>query len=83
MSKVCPLIQAECIGKKCAMSVMLDHPNVSAYNVVWKCGLLHDPDIDRHGYAPIVESMSNREWEEYRRKLWEQQAREEHDEEEQ
>ena len=53
------------------MAVMLDHPNISAYNVIWKCGLLHDSDIDRHGYSPVIESMSRKEWEEYRRKLWE------------
>ena len=75
MSKVCPLIKSECIGRECAMAVMLDHPNVSAYNVIWKCGLLHDSDIDRHGYSPIIDAMSHKEWkEECRRKLFEEEV---------
>ena len=59
---ICPLLNSECIGRNCAMAVMLDHPNISAYDVCWKCGLIHSVEVERYGQPHVIDSMSRKEW---------------------
>lgn len=54
---VCPILREPCIGKDCAMAVELDHPNVSAYSILWKCGLVNDGE-QRHRKAHVICSES-------------------------
>ena len=42
----CPILREPCIGRKCAMAVKLDHPNVSVYTAYWACGLTSDGRMD-------------------------------------
>jgi len=63
---ICPIRDGKCLGRDCAMSVMLDHPNVSTH-VVWKCGLSHDADFNSHAVARTIDRMTREEW---RSKRW-------------
>lgn len=53
--KICPIKNDVCLGKECAMAVKMDHPLISAYDIVWKCGLVNDPDILEHGKAYVID----------------------------
>lgn len=57
----CPILKGECVGKNCAMVVKLDHPNISAYNKYWVCGLVASHDTIKHGTVQIIDSWSRYE----------------------
>lgn len=52
----CPILKDTCMGRECALAVIIDHPNVNPYQVLWQCGLLHDRDVERHGYSQVIDS---------------------------
>ena len=52
----CPILGERCIGKRCAMAVSRDHPLVSAYDIIWECGLTcADESNHRRAQAICVE----------------------------
>lgn len=60
--KYCPFLHGECMGRECAMAVKIDHPNVSAYNVVWTCGLIAHVEMQKLSKLQIVDMESKYGW---------------------
>lgn len=52
----CPILKDTCIGRECALSVIIDHPNVNPYQVLWQCGLLPDRCATKYGYYSVIDS---------------------------
>ncbi len=65
-SRICPLIDRECMGRDCAMAVLVDSPNVSAYNTYWCCGLVANERVLNHGRMRIVHAMRRSDYEKER-----------------
>ena len=66
MKKICPLIDRECMGKDCAMAVIVNSPNVDTLWTLWCCGLVHNESVYNYGKMPVVASMNRREYEKER-----------------
>ena len=61
--RICPLIDRECMGRDCALAVFVNSANVSAYNVLWCCGLVANEQVFNHGNMRVVDSMSKDDYE--------------------
>lgn len=55
----CPFLRKECIGKKCAMAISIDHYLISPYDIVWRCGLISTDSSYNHGKAKIISYEPN------------------------
>ena len=66
-ARICPLIDRECMGRDCAMAVLVDSANVSAYNTYWCCGLVANERVYNYGAMRVVAQMRN---DEYRRERY-------------
>lgn len=53
--KLCPIRNDECLGRECAMAVKLDHPLISAYDILWVCGLVNNSDTIQLGEAHVID----------------------------
>lgn len=51
---ICPFLKKECIGKRCALAISIDHYSVDPYDVLWQCGLVSTSDSNRYGKAQIL-----------------------------
>lgn len=51
----CPILKKECIGKKCAMAIKLDHFTISAYEVPYQCGLIVTHDSYSFGKPQYID----------------------------
>ncbi len=52
----CPILNKECIGKNCAMAIKLDHFTISAYEVIYQCGLVSTHDSYSFGKPHYIDS---------------------------
>lgn len=41
----CPILNKNCIGRKCAMAVKISHYSFDPYDILWVCGLLHTREV--------------------------------------
>ena len=58
----CPFLRKECIGKKCAMAISIDHYLISSYDIVWRCGLISTDSSYSYGKVKTILEEPNQDY---------------------